>query len=161
LVYCGLPVEKVTDWTEEEADIISATFCPQTRQEYELIQRQEEHIREVIRQFRLESSQREQNQSAFPTEPQEDDMTAHAEVEDIQREEYHKQEDEKDEEFPLEFAAEDMCPVCQEENYQQPNCLLKLPCGHSLCKTCLKPLTTCPVCRHHIDRSLVKRKIVG
>lgn len=61
-------------------------------------------------------------------------------------------------EFPLEFEDANECPVCREEEYALPNCLLRLPCCHTICKSCLKHVSTCPQCRKTIDRSLVKRK---
>ena len=61
-------------------------------------------------------------------------------------------------EFPLEFEDVNECPVCREEDYVLPNYLLRLPCCHTICKSCLKHVSSCPQCRKTIDFSLVKRK---
>lgn len=66
--------------------------------------------------------------------------------------------------FPLEFDDEKQCPVCQEEKCVSPNCLLCLPCRHTLCKFCFQKLSSggkvvkCPKCRYTVDKALIKTK---
>jgi hypothetical protein len=137
LVRYGFPAEEIDDWTEEELKFLADAYCP--------MRPEENLLRETI--------EREQEWTAVA----DDDF-----VERVERymERYNRRQTEPDE-FPPEFEDERVCPVCQEDEYHLPNYLLKLPCGHTLCKSCFKMLReddTCPKCRSVIVRSLIKRK---
>lgn len=141
LVLKGLPFEKIDDWTEEEKEAISMAFCPQLPPPPP----------PIIMSFALYPEPYEPTGFVFYHEG-----TLWSEI-------VEKEEREVIEDFPLEFEDENMCPVCREDEYNTPNCLLTLPCRHSLCKECWKGLvrsntTYCPKCRVAIDRSLIKQK---
>jgi hypothetical protein len=63
-----------------------------------------------------------------------------------------------EDDFPLDFEDDDICPVCLDDTYPQDKCLLQLPCGHTLCKACLKGIINCPKCRKRIVKSFIRRK---
>jgi len=174
LVFMGFPIDQVCDWTGEEVQLVSSGMCPETPELYQErlafhAEMQQLLADEAVRQASL----RQPTQPAWgdwAEEAEEEAMRIHERVEGGVREEAFQEymrdqlqplmspaQDEED--FPLEFEDENKCPACLEDEYTEETYLLRLPCGHTLCKGCLKGVENkCPKCRKGIDRSLVKRK---
>jgi len=179
LVFMGFPIDQVCDWTGEEVQLVSSGMCPETPELYQ--ERLAFHAE--MQQLLADEAVRQANLLRQPTQPawgdwrwgdwaeaEEEAMRIHERVEGGVREEAFQEymrdqlqpsmspvQDEED--FPLEFEDENKCPACLEDEYTEETYLLRLPCGHTLCKGCLKGVENkCPKCRKGIDRSLVKRK---
>lgn len=134
----GLPIEAVDDWTEVEAEMLSNRLCPESREQYQEREMLKAGIEERVRQLMMSGTSGWGDEEIY---------TAPSNV--------------LNEDFPLEFEDESVCPVCLEEQYADGNYLLRLPCAHTLCKCCYTTLGSsakCPKCRKDVDRSLVKRK---
>lgn len=175
LIYCGFPIEQVSDWTEQEADIFSQAFCPETPSAYD---RAAALVSEAAASVEANRASVEANRTRVEANRARDDVILPwgnwADDEEEPSTQPHKNEE--DENFPVEFDDDNECPVCREESYNPPNCLLCLPCRHTLCKACWKVLSAgddisissmfsiddisprCPKCRHAIDKALIKTK---
>ena len=159
----GLPIDQVSDWSEKEAELLSSALCPETP---------ERHARVQARMAQLEARWNELDMRgnsggnfAQIDRHTRDEWNAWQDhtwaSEEENEEESEEASDEEDMDFPDEFEDEDSCPVCKEDEYPAEKCLLRLACGHTLCKGCLKGVKgKCPKCRKEIDKSLIKKKQV-
>uniref|UniRef100_A0A6C0KU65 RING-type domain-containing protein n=1 Tax=viral metagenome TaxID=1070528 RepID=A0A6C0KU65_9ZZZZ len=159
LVSMGFPIDQVCDWTAEEAQLVSSGMCPETPEIHQERQAFEAEIQQLLAEEAIRQANLRQ-----PTQPSWGDWAEEAEQEAMQ--EYMRDQlqlsasaPQEEEDFPLEFEDEEKCPACMEDEYTEETYLLRLPCGHTLCKGCLKGVENkCPKCRKGIDRSLIKRK---
>jgi hypothetical protein len=168
MVLMGFPIDQVCDWTEEEARLVSSGMCPETPELYRKRQENQAEIQRYLEQYQsqryLEQNQRIQEEwrqalRPEPTQPTWADLAEEAQQEAMRDQLELSASAAQEEDFPLEFEDENKCPACLEDEYTEETCLLRLPCGHTLCKGCLKGVDNkCPKCRKGIDRSLVKRK---
>jgi hypothetical protein len=156
LVFLGFPIDQVCDWTAEEARLVSSGMCPETP----AIHQERQAFEAEIQRLLAEEAVRQAN---LRYQTQSPDWAEEAEQEAMQ--EYMRDQLQlsasapQEEDFPLEFEDEEKCPACMEDEYTEETYLLRLPCGHTLCKGCLKGVELkCPKCRKGIDRSLIKRK---
>uniref|UniRef100_A0A6C0KU90 RING-type domain-containing protein n=1 Tax=viral metagenome TaxID=1070528 RepID=A0A6C0KU90_9ZZZZ len=155
LALMNFPVDKISDWTEKEADLISLALCPMTPEQHA----DSVEINDFVFQY-IQERQREELERLAELQTR---LALMGEEENLPSLLVTSQEavsgKKKDEEFPLEFEDEDVCPACLEETYPEEKCLLSLPCRHTLCKGCLNRVENkCPKCRAGIVRSLIKRK---
>lgn len=157
-VQCGLPIEKVHDWTEAEVELFSSALCPETQAQYADWLAAQEEVERNVQEYMRELSERQNLQ------PREPSWAEQVEAEEQARDDGETTsaklpESTEAEDFPLEFEDDNKCPACLEDEYTEETYLLRLPCGHTLCKGCLKGVEgKCPKCRKGIDRSLIKRK---
>ena len=80
LVFMGFPIDQVSDWTEEEAELISSGLCPETPVLYQQRQEFEAEMQQRITEYRRISSsswemmeEEETVHEPEPTEPQEEE----------------------------------------------------------------------------------------
>ena len=95
LVFMGFPIDQVSDWTEEEAELISSGLCPETPVVYQQRQEFEAEMQQRIVEYRRISS------SSWEMMEEEEETVHEPELTEPQEEE----------EFPLEFEDDDKCPV--------------------------------------------------
>ena len=73
----GCPIDQVSDWTDEEAEILALTLCPQTRERYEYLKRRLEQdailCAELIREINVAEQDENECEDLGVTGPNEDD----------------------------------------------------------------------------------------
>jgi hypothetical protein len=129
------PVNVVSDWNDEEAEILSLAFCPLTNAQTDINNASVNFLAGFNYFYFLT-----QLQSTFSNNVQS---------------EGEEEEEQIPDSFPPEIQAEPICPACLSDEQS----LLHLGCRHSICDSCLRQLLSkkCPVCREPIKFSLIRK----